>query len=299
MPAATEHRVDLPAPLAPSKRGDLPPVDAQVDAVEHLGVAVPRDDPVHGEGGFLHRFGREGLHVVCGERGALRRFLGGVVPFVLGDHTAVDLAFGGGDAGEACLLTLLAQLLLTGEGEDAVGLLCELDRTEAREDRDEEDRGDERLHVTAAQERPRRDPVEHGGATGERESGEQCAAGAADAERDREREPEETREHGRARVRELEREHAEHRATDARDRGGQGEDHDLGAVHRDARRLGRDLRAAHGERGAARRRAHQRVDDEGEQAEHREEQQDLLLQQAEVHLGQVGDLRRSIRACGR
>ena len=39
----------------------------------------------------------------------------------------------------------------------------------------------------------------------------------------------------------------------------------------------RDLRAAHRERGAARRRAHQRVDDEREQAEHGEEQQDLLL----------------------
>ena len=128
-----------------------------------------------------------------GELGALRGVLGVVVLLVFRDHAAVHLGLGRGDAGQARLLALLAQLLLAGEGEDAVGLLGELDGTEAREDRHEVDGGDERLHVAAAQERPRRDPVEHRGAGREREPGEQRAAGAADAERDREREPDEAR----------------------------------------------------------------------------------------------------------
>ncbi len=256
MPAATEQRVDLPAPLAPSSAVTLPRSTREVDAVEHLGVAVARDHPPHRERGLVGGLERDLSTVDRGELRAFRRLFGAVVPLVLGDRAAVHLGLGRGDAGQARLLSLLAQLLLAGEGEDAVGLLCELDGTEARQDRHEVDGRDEGLHVAAAQERPRRDPVEHGGAGGEREAGEQRAAGAPDAERHREREPDEPGQHRRARVGELEREHAEHRATDAGDRGGQGEDQDLRPVDRDARRLGRDLRAAHRERRAARRRAH-------------------------------------------
>ena len=54
MPAATEQSVDFPAPFAPSSAVDLAPFDLEVDAVEHLGVAVAGDDPAHRERGGGH-----------------------------------------------------------------------------------------------------------------------------------------------------------------------------------------------------------------------------------------------------
>ena len=206
----------------------------------------------------------------------------------------MGLGLDGRDAGEACLLALLAQLLLAGEGEDAVGFLGQLDRAETREDRDEVDRRDQRVHVAAAEERPRRDPVEDRGAAGEGEPGQERAPGSADAERHREREPDEPGKHRGGRVGERERVHAEQRATDAGDRGRQGEHHDLRPVHSDARRLGRHLRAAHRERGAARRGVLHRVDDQRQQAEHDEEQQDLFLQHREVELRKVRNVARPL-----
>ncbi len=131
----------LAGAVGAEQRGHLAPVDAQVDAVEDLGVAVAGDHPSHGERGLVHVARARGSDRGSRRaRRAFRRLLGVVMPLVLGDHAAVHLGLGRGDAGQACLLPLLAQLLLAGEGEDAVGLLRELDGTETRQDRHEEDR---------------------------------------------------------------------------------------------------------------------------------------------------------------
>ena len=133
--------------------------------------------------------------------------------------------------------------------------------------------------------------MEHGGAGREREAGEQRAAGAADAERHREREPERGPTSGgavalvngnenmpsitppmpaiaadRAKIRIFER----------------------FTAMPDASAATSELRTARVARPDD-----ERISawiDEREQTEHREEQQDLLLEQAEVDLGQVRDV---------
>ena len=56
-----------------------------------------------------------------------------------GTTTVVRLGLGGGDARLALLGAPLRELLLTGEREDAVGFLREVDGTDAREDGHEVD----------------------------------------------------------------------------------------------------------------------------------------------------------------
>ena len=190
--------------------------------MQHLGVAVAGDDPAHRErwpSATSSSDSCDGPSLASRSASLDRSCVGVAHELVLGDDAAVRLGLDRRDAREARLLTLLAQLLLAGEGEDAVGLLGELDRAETREDRHEVDRRDQRVHVAAAEERPRRDPVEDGGAAGEGEPGQERAPGSADAERHREREPDEPGKHRRGGVGERERVHAEQRATDPGDRG--------------------------------------------------------------------------------
>ena len=184
-------------------------VESQVDAVEDLDVAVAGDDAPHRERGVVGGLERD--RVVTVDRGQLRAFrrlvrcvwcrsCSGTTPPCTSASAAAMRA-------RRRLLSLPAQLLLAGEGEDAVGLLRELDGTEARQDRHEVDRRDERVArrrrsgTTTTRSSGRR------GAGGEREAGEQRATGAADAEGHREREPEQPDERRRGRVAELEREH--------------------------------------------------------------------------------------------
>ena len=59
-PAATEHSVDLPAPFAPRRATTFPGLEADLDAVEHLDVAVAGDDALRcgrrgGDGGTSPR----------------------------------------------------------------------------------------------------------------------------------------------------------------------------------------------------------------------------------------------------
>ena len=109
---------------------------------------------------------------------------------VLGHLALVGGGLGGGDLRLAFLLALLPELLLADEREDAVGLLRELDRAEARQDRHEVDRREDGVHRRRPAGRMSAIQCEDRGAGGEREAGEERAAGAADAERHREREPE-------------------------------------------------------------------------------------------------------------
>ena len=128
------------------------------------------------------------------------------------------------------------------------------------------------------------DPVEDRRPDREREAREQRAARAADAERHREREPEQPDVGRRAGVAETEAVHPEQHAAEAGDGGRQGEDQDLGAVRRHAGRLGRDLGAPYGEHRATRRGTLQRVDHEGDDAEEHEEDEDLVGELREVDL---------------
>ena len=183
--------------------------------------------------------------------------------------------------------SLPAQLLLAGEGEDAVGLLGELDGTEARQDGHEEDGRDEGLHVAAAR-----------GTTTTRSSGTRRCRRRTRSRRAARHRGGECRRSPRARARTARQHRRRGRVGELERRTCRASRHRCPAiaadrakirifdpVDRDARRLGRDLRAAHGEHRAARRRALQRVDHERDEPEHREEQQDLLLELAEVDLG--------------
>jgi general stress protein YciG len=73
------------------------------------------------------------------------------------------------------------------------------------------------------------------------EPAEERPAGAADPEGDDHRQPEETGDRGGARVGERTIGHAQHHATEAGDRAGHREQHDLALRRRDARSAGRDL----------------------------------------------------------
>ena len=96
-PAATAQSVDFPAPLAPSSATTLPRSSAQVDAVEHLDVAVAGDDAAHRE---RRRRRLERERSTVGRRRRSRRSAASsvrVVPLVLGDRAAVHRGLGRGD----------------------------------------------------------------------------------------------------------------------------------------------------------------------------------------------------------
>ena len=105
----------------------------------------------------------------------------GVDELVLGHRALVRGRLGLGDALLAALLPLLREPLLTDERQDAVGFLGEVDRGEARQDRDEVHGREQRVHTVAERDAEPaedvgqeigRDPVEDRGARGERESTE-------------------------------------------------------------------------------------------------------------------------------
>ena len=146
-PAATAHSVDFPAPLAPSSAVTLPRSSCEVDAVQHLGVAVARDDAAH------RRTRAVGDVVVrqaeaCARRRRRRSPGVGAMPCTSScSGTTPPWAAASAAAMRArrAFSRFLRELLLAGEREDAVGFLRELDRAETREDRDEVDRRDQRV----------------------------------------------------------------------------------------------------------------------------------------------------------
>src|ERR1700674_3510214 len=183
--------------------------------------------------------GGAGGEVISGASGSAGGGPGGAFPPQLRlDERDLGFALAGQSPLEA---------LVSDEREHAVGVLREVDRPDAEEDRSEIRGGGEVVERT----RTAAEPAEEGGRACERESTKERAARSTHPEGDGHRECDEAEQRREVALRGGAVDHGEASAAEAGDRGGEREHRDLVLRRADPGRARADVAAPHGEQAPA------------------------------------------------